>query len=85
MAITYTVDQLVNATEDWKENLKQTDIHEYDNWANQYLAHISGSQNLQNMIVQPFGFLAAPAGDVEPVAGHYNYFHIADPTSPRGS
>jgi len=46
MAVTYTVDQLVNATEDWKENLKQTDIHEYDNWANQYLAHISGSQNL---------------------------------------
>ena len=37
------------------------------------------------MIVQPFGFLAAPAGDIEPVAGHYNYFNIADPTSYPGS
>lgn len=37
------------------------------------------------MIVQPFGFLAAPAGDVEPVAGHYNYFNIGDSSSYPGS
>jgi len=46
MAKVYTVDELLNATEEWKENLKQTDWRELDNFLNQLDTHISGSQNL---------------------------------------